>query len=59
MKGLGSTEATLLFKGLVATRLKIEFMYYKMVSNLEEFVFVWGEGDVLCTVVDQSLVLNL
>ena len=59
MKGQGSTDATLIFRGLVATRLKVEFAYYKMVSDLEEFVSVWGgEGNVLCSVADQSLVLN-
>lgn len=42
MKGLGSTDAILMFRGLVAARLKVEFTYYRMVSNLEEFVL--GEG---------------
>lgn len=56
MKGLGSTDAYLMFRGLVATRRRVEFPYHRMISDSEEFVSVWG---VLCSVVDQSLVLNL
>lgn len=43
MKGAVSTDLELLFKGLVAARLRIEFVSYKLVSNLQEFISVWGE----------------
>ncbi len=51
MKGPGSTNAVLMFRGLVATQLRVEFTYYRMISDLEEFVSVWGEGGFLCPVV--------
>lgn len=51
-------ELDLMFRNLVAARLKIEFTYYKMVADLEEFVSVWGVGDVLCNIADDSLVLS-
>lgn len=30
------------------------FVYYKMVSDLEEFVSIWGAGEVLCDVVHRT-----
>lgn len=56
---LGSTDAMLMFKGLVAAQLKVKFTYYRMVSNLEQFVSVCGYGKILGTVVDQTLVLRM
>lgn len=47
-----------MFKGIVVARLKVEFVYYKMVSNTEEFVSVWGIKGVLCKVTGDGLVLN-
>lgn len=47
-----------MFKGIVVARLKVEFVYYKMVSNTEEFVSVWGINGVLCKVTGDGLVLN-
>lgn len=41
----------------MAARLKIEFAYYKMVSDIDEFILIWGVGNVLCNVVNESLFL--
>ena len=57
IQGAGSVEAEVMAKGLVAARLKIEFAYYKMISCLELFAEMWGQGDVLCSVDQESLVL--
>lgn len=43
MKEAVSTDLELVLKGLVAARLRIEFVAYKLVSNLQEFISVWGE----------------
>ncbi len=58
MKGTGSTDVDFMFRGLVAACLKTEFTYNKIVCNLEEFVFIWGAGDVLCNVVDETLIVS-
>lgn len=57
MKGTGSIHPEPMFRGLVAARLKIEFAYYKMVSDIDEFILIWGVGNVLCNVVNESLFL--
>lgn len=59
MKGAGSVNSEIMFKGLVAARLKVEFVYYKMVSNIEEFLSIWGISGVFCEVTEDNLVLNL
>lgn len=43
MKGAGSVNSEIMFKGIVGARLKVEF---QMVSNTEEFVSVWGINGV-------------
>ena len=58
MKEAGSVDVDLMFRGLVAARLRIEFAYYKMVADLNEFISIWGGGDVLCRVIDELLILS-
>lgn len=58
MKGSGSVDVSSMFRGLVAARLRIEFTYYKMISEMEEFVSIWGVGNVLCVVNGESLTLT-
>ena len=50
IQGVGSVEAELMAKGLVAARLRIEFAYYKMISQLEQFIEMWGQEEALCTI---------
>ena len=57
-KGTGSVNVELMFRGLVATHIKIEYVYYKMMSDLEEFTSICGVEDVLCKVVGESLILS-
>lgn len=57
MKGTVCLDAELVFRGLMAAHLKVEFTYYKMVSDLEGFVTIWGYGNVVCSVIQESLVL--
>lgn len=54
----GSVNSDIMFKGIVGARLKVELVYYKMVSDTEEFVSVWGISGVLCKVTGDDLVLH-
>lgn len=50
MLGKDTLDPLLMFKGLVASRLKIEHAYYKLVGCLPMFVNIWAINGVLCTV---------
>lgn len=52
--GQGSLDVLMIFKGLVAARLRIEHAYYKMVNCVESFMYIWGINEVLCTVDDDD-----
>ncbi len=45
---MGSCDPVEVFKGLVATRVKIEYAYYKLVDDMDCFMDIWGVGKVLC-----------
>ena len=45
--------------GLVAARLRVEFSYYKLTEQTEVFVSTWEVSDVLCSVRDNLLTVNL
>lgn len=51
--GQGSVDVLMIFKGLVAARLRIEHAYYKMV-NCVSVMYIWGINEVLCTVDDDD-----
>lgn len=59
MKGAGSVNCKMTFKGLVGAWLNVQFVFYKMVCNVEEFVSVWGIDDTLCKVTGDNFVLNV
>ena len=59
MLGIGWTDVVKCFKGLIATRVKIEHAFYSLTSNLEAFTSQWGIRQVLCsTEEDGSLILH-
>jgi len=37
-------------KGLIRSRLKIEYTYYKLVNDLESFKFKWGVNQCICDI---------
>ena len=49
IKETGSVDVDLMFRGLVATRLRMEFAYYKMVADLNEFISI-GEVEMFYVV---------
>ena len=56
MRGAGSTQLVPMFRGLVEARLRVEFVYYRLMGDLGGFQSVWGIGGALCRVDDNSLV---
>lgn len=50
MLGKDSLDPLFMFMGLVKSRLKIEYAYYKLVGCLPMFVNIWAVNEVLCTV---------
>lgn len=56
---LNSTNVEVMFKKLVAGRLKIEFVYYSLVNNETGFSDLWCVNEVLCVVSDGHLVLQM
>lgn len=59
-KGLNllTIDAELMFKNLVAGRLKIEFLYYNLIKNEGCFDDIWCLKNVLCEILEGQLVLN-
>ncbi len=47
-----------MFLGLVASRIRVEYAYYKLVESLPKFRELWGINEVLCTLHDNELVLR-
>ena len=59
VRGQGSEDVVSMMAGLVAARLRVEFSYYKMTEQTEVFVSTWGVSDVLCSVRDNLLTVNI
>jgi len=56
----GSTDVLSIVKGLIKTRIKIEYAYYKLVNNLEMFNCKWGINHCVCEVdIDGNLQVNI
>uniref|UniRef100_A0A0E9QDD5 Uncharacterized protein n=1 Tax=Anguilla anguilla TaxID=7936 RepID=A0A0E9QDD5_ANGAN len=47
-----------MMSGLLAARLRLEFVYYKLTDNMDAFMHTWGIGGVLCTVQEDLLLLH-
>lgn len=56
--GQGAVNPIFMFLGLVGSRLRVEYAYYKLVGCLERFMDIWGINHVLCTVYEDELVLK-
>lgn len=58
LRGEGTEDAVLMLTGMLAARLRVEFEFYRLINKSDIFVNLWGVQDVLCSVVENSLVLN-
>lgn len=60
LKGEGEIGPEVVLKALIATRIKAEFAYFKLMNNMDTFIEIWALNDVLCSVdYENELVLNL
>ncbi len=41
MLGIGSIDAEMVLKGMITARIKIEYTYYKLVSDIVMFSEIW------------------
>ncbi len=48
--GMGQTDVVLIYEGLMKSRLRIEFEYYRLNENIEEFKFKWAINNCICDV---------
>lgn len=56
---LATIDPEMMFRRLVEGRLKIEFAYYRLTNNVVLFCDVWSINEVLCTVQDDELAVNV
>ncbi|KAK2897116.1 hypothetical protein Q8A73_013496 [Channa argus] len=56
----GSVQLVPVLKGLLKARLRVEFVYHRMIDDMLTFGHRWAVGDVLCTVVEETgeLIVN-
>ena len=58
VRGVGTEDVMLMLTGMLAARLRVEFEFYKLINKTADFEDMWGVQDVLCSVVENALVLN-
>ena len=58
IRGQGSEDVVSMTTGLLAARLRVEFGFYELTGRTQEFVGMWGVKDALCSVRENSLMLN-
>ncbi|KAK2883356.1 hypothetical protein Q8A73_022289 [Channa argus] len=56
----GSVQLVPVLKGLLKARLRVEFVYHRMIDDMLTFGHRWAVGNVLCTVVEETgeLIVN-
>ncbi|MBN3281143.1 YTX2 protein, partial [Polyodon spathula] len=54
LSGSGLTSLVVQFRVLVVSQIRVEFEYFKLVSNLEDFQERWCVGDALCAVSEEG-----
>jgi hypothetical protein len=59
ISGHGAVNPIFMFLGLVGSRLRVEYTYYKLVGRLQLFMEIWGINHALCTVYEDELVLKV
>lgn len=55
IEGSSDIDVVCIFKKMLKARLKIDFNYYSLVSDLEKFSNIWCYKDVLCSVEEENL----
>ncbi len=57
MLGIGSIDAEMVLKGMITARIKTEYTYYKLVSDIVMFSEIWSVGGVLCQIGENEMLL--
>jgi hypothetical protein len=53
------TDPLVEFRKRVRARIQIEYAYYRFVNNIEFFIDFWCFNDILCSIVDDNLIVNV
>ena len=48
-----------MFKALVKARIRVDFVFYSLMNNVDEFILQWCFNEALCSVVEEQLVFNM
>lgn len=54
-EGSLDSDANTIFVRMLKARLKIDFDFYSITNNVEEFLHIWVYENVLCSVVENVL----
>lgn len=54
----GAEDVVLMLSGMLTARLTVDFQFYRLTNKIDTFVKLWGVQGVLCSVMENSLVLN-
>ena len=57
--GGGETDPLKEFKSRIRARLQIEFAYYRFVNNIVSFSDFWCYNNILCSISDDKLIVNI
>jgi len=57
--GIGTVDAENAFKGMVTSRIKIEYTYFQLINDIQRFAEIWSVEGVLCEVLDDMLVFQI
>ncbi len=52
--GSGLTDVILVFRGLIKSRIKIEYAYYMLIDDLDTFRSKWGINQCICEIDDDG-----
>lgn len=55
MLGIGSIDAEMVLNGMITARIKKEYTYYKLVSDIVMFSEIWSVGGVLCQIGENKM----
>lgn len=56
---LGSLDPVMMLAGLLSARLRVDFAFHKPTDNLATFTSTWGLKQVLCSIQNGTLILNI
>ena len=49
------TKPEVLFRGMVSERLRVEYVYYNLMCNLDIFKTIWCIEDAICKISNEGI----